>query len=251
MSDQPSHPRDVEFWLRRLAEGDLTADETRRLGEAMAESESLRRAVEQDRALDGLLRRWAIAGPAPVADEFADGVLARIRPGGENAVAPSPVAAESPGDREDRRDAALDVLLARWARTAPAVGAASVADRVRTALETGEVAAGPRRPGPPRRAGRRLVIRIGLPLAAAAVVLLALTATLWFRGTGSGPSVVIYQRSSETMTRLASASPVPASAVSFHRGGGRNASADRSPSIGVSVIGVARVPSPVAESPPL
>lgn len=148
MSETEYNPDDPAFLLSRSLDEVLPAGEQRRLDEALASSKSLQSEAQQLRAVDRMLKRWGRTQVELDWDHQAALVRAR---------------AESDGDSEELRK--VDRLLERW-------GGQSVsfdAERFTTAVmaRVGRARTRPSRYG--------LIFRVGAPLAAAAVVVFAVT----------------------------------------------------------------------------
>ncbi len=151
MNEEPYQTDDPSFLLSRALDEELTEAQRHRLEEALAASPALQLEARTFRSVDQLLKRWA--GRRIKIDEtaFEAGVLARV-------------ADEAHGEALGK----VDSLLEQWGRHRPVVDekdfVQAVLDQVRP---TGRVAP-----------WRRRILRVGLPLAAAAVVAIAVTARI-------------------------------------------------------------------------
>jgi anti-sigma factor RsiW len=144
------NPDDLSFLLSRQLDGDLGPQERARLEEALRSSPQLRREAEQLRGIHALLERWAVRAAEPDAVAIEGLTLAQIN-----------------GELRDAELAKVDSLLQRWAaRAGPAVP--DLRAQVLEAIQAN------RRP-----AARRLLFRLGAPLAAAAALAIALVGP-WF-----------------------------------------------------------------------
>ncbi len=152
MTTDDYNSTDPEFLASRMLDGDLSDDERRQLDRALAGSKSLRAEAEKLRAVDALVARWAISPP-----ELDWGTYGQL------------VGARVAGETDDEALRKVDSLLTRWGRRAEGID-----DDKFTAAVTARIG------GPRRRASlRRLVLRVGVPLAAAAVLAAAVTTRLW------------------------------------------------------------------------
>ena len=151
MSEAPYNPDDPAFLASMALDEVLAAEERRKLEELLAASETLRGESEGFRAIDRL-KRWA-AGPVEL-DWDAHAALSAARAAGDD-------------DEQDLRE--VDRLLERWGR-APAV----VDEDAFVASIMARVA-----PRSTRSRRRQMVFRIGLPLAAAAAMAIAVTGVFW------------------------------------------------------------------------
>lgn len=152
MSDRPQQFDELFFLLSRSLDEDLTDGERRRLDAALAESASLRAESDALRAVDRLVRRW---GERSIELDW---------PTHERLIRASV--------QEDASLAEVDELVARWGRTEVSCDDAAFVDGVmeRIAAESGV-----------RRTLRMpRWYRIGVPLAAAAAIVFAVTARQWF-----------------------------------------------------------------------
>ncbi len=154
MNQERYNPDDPLFLISRALDGDLSNARRRRLDEALAKSPSLRVQADRLGAVDQLIKRWALQKAGVDLVRFEARVLAKI--------------AEE-ADREDHGK--LDRLLKQWSARRPAVNEEAFVQAVLDKLGRSDRAA----PWP------RRVFRIGAPLAAAAAVILAVTATIWFK----------------------------------------------------------------------
>ena len=151
MNEEPYQADDPSFLLSRALDEELTEAQRRRLEEALADSPALRLEASTLRSVDRLLKGWA--GQRIKIDEaaFEAGVLARV-------------ADEAHGEALGK----VDNLLKRWSRHRPVVDEEAFVQAV-----LGQI-------GPTVRVTpwRRRILRLGLPLAAAAVVAIAVTARI-------------------------------------------------------------------------
>ena len=152
MSEKPYFPDDPEFLASRALDEDLSTDEQQRLEEELAVSDELRAEAKLLGAVDHLIRQWGGDEVELDWETYAKLVQARI---------------ESLGEEEDLHK--VDEVLAQWAATRAETDGerfiATVMRRVRAEA--------------PQRSWRGVVFRIGTPLAAAAAVAIAVTASFW------------------------------------------------------------------------
>lgn len=148
MNGEPYNPDDPLFLLHRSMEGDLSDEEQALLERLLAESPELRAEAERLRALNSLLDRWA----APAETDVE--AIARY------------VAAELESQSPELQ--AVDRLLERWALSTVQFDVDRFARRVQGMLLTET-----------RRSGAgRWMLRLGLPLSAAAAIALAMIGLL-------------------------------------------------------------------------
>lgn len=151
MNEEPYQADDPSFLLSRALDEELTEIQRQRLEEALAGSPALRLEASTLRSVDRLLKGWA--GRRIKFDEtaFEAGVLARV-------------ADEAHGEALGK----VDSLVERWSRHRPVVDEEAFVQEV-----LGQI-------GPTDRVApwSRWVVRLGLPLAAAAVVAIAVTARI-------------------------------------------------------------------------
>ena len=152
MSHRPEQPDDLSFLLSYSLDEGLPADERRRLDEALATSESLRAESDDLCAVDRLVKRW---GEQTVDVDWRTMEALIIATA-----------------REDESLADVDDLVARWGETVVAYNDVAFVDGVlsRVAAEASA--------NPPARL--LLWYRIGMPLAAAAAIVFAVTTQRWF-----------------------------------------------------------------------
>lgn len=158
MNETPFHPDDPALGISRQLDGDLTEGERRRLDEALIDSEELRRAAADYQAVDRLVRRWGRGEVELDWGAFAANVLARVADG-----------------EADEQLGEVDRLLVRWGGRSPEV-------------DEGRFTAGVMSKVAKRSAQRRLVprlIRIAVPLAAAAMIAVAVTGMFFPSSTGA------------------------------------------------------------------
>lgn len=151
MNEEPYQSDDPSFLLSRALDEDLTEVQRRRLEEALAASPSLRVEARTFRSVDRLLKGWAGRRMKIDGTAFEAGVLARV-------------ADEAHGEALGK----VDSLLEQWGRHRPVVDEKAFVQAV-----LGQI-------GPTVRVTpwRRRILRLGLPLAAAAVVAIAVTARI-------------------------------------------------------------------------
>jgi len=152
MTTDEYNATDPEFLVSRMIDGDLSDNEQRQLQQALAGSKSLRAEAEKMQAVAALVGRWA--GRPPELDWATHAKL---------------IGAGVEGETDDTALGQIDDLLARWGRRSEGIDeetfTAGVMARIR---------------GRRRRASlRRLVLRVGVPLAAAALLAVAVTGRLW------------------------------------------------------------------------
>lgn len=220
MSGDAYNPNDLAFLLSRSLDGDLSADERRRLDEALSQSESLRFEASKLEAVKGLIERW---GKRPIEVDWI-----------HHAALTSACA----GCADDERLGKVDDLLLRWRNRNVGVEAIDL-----TAGVLAKVRSERRRANP-----YRLVLRLGVPLAAAAAIALVVTATTWFAPARNpicqvaiGPSCneAVAERGVESRVVVSFAQTSDAAAIRTP------------PSIGFATIGVEPLGSAGEESWPL
>ncbi len=148
---QAHNPNDPLFLASRAIDGDLTAEEKQILDRALKQSPELRAEVSKLRAAQGLVAQWGKAQAAIDWDAFGESV-AQI------------AMTESESAKVDK----VDQLVARWASSTPDIELDGFADGVLAQL------------APKKRSSPlRYVIRLGMPLAAAAAIALAVIPGFW------------------------------------------------------------------------
>ncbi len=152
MSGDAYNPNDPAFLLSRGLDGDLSAEERRRLEESLLQSESLRSEVAKLEAVNRLLARWRKTS---------------IEVDWKHHAALTSAVARSAGDKQLDK---VDELLQRWRNRNAEVEAIDLTPGVLAEIRSQRRGANP----------YRLVLRLGVPLAAAAAIVLALTVTTWF-----------------------------------------------------------------------
>ena len=165
MNEAPFNPDDISFLASRDLDGDLTGEERRRLGHMLDASESLRADVVAMRKVNELVRRWS-AAPVEI-DWDAHAKLIDVRCLADN-------------DAQDRPE--LDGLLKRWAYDEVAFDdeqfTTEVMQRVSKTTSTART-----------RSGRPWMIRIAVPLAAAAALAFALIGGSWINRDAGSPDI--------------------------------------------------------------
>lgn len=151
MSDTSFNPNDPLFLASRWIDGDLSPEELRQLEAAMRRDPSFAREVEQLKSTNDLLGRWSAAEPGVDWSRFERVI-------GDLAVPES----------EARELDQVDALLQRYSAREPDI-------------DWNDFAAGVMEEIGARRTASRLILawRVGLPLAAAAAIALAVTAIPW------------------------------------------------------------------------
>ncbi|HNQ24119.1 MAG TPA: hypothetical protein PKK06_13615 [Phycisphaerae bacterium] len=151
---EPQHnPNDPLFLLSCSLDGELTPQEQQRLAEALARSPQLRAEGEQLGRVDHLVRAWGECDTNVDADALTAEVRAFL----------ADEAAEAGDQTVQKESSRVDQLLHRWAAPQVAFDEARFAAGVLRRLVQEQRL----------RMVRRWVIRLGTPLAAAAVIALA------------------------------------------------------------------------------
>ncbi len=181
-SEKPYIPDDPEFLASRALDEDLCADERRRLDEALAGSDELRVEAKLLGTVDHLIKQWGGDEVELDWETYAKLVRARI---------------ESLGEEEGLQK--VDEVLTRWGAARPETDG----ERFKTAVMRRV------RADAPQRSWRRMVFRIGAPLAAAAAVAIAVTASFWSAASREtvcqvviGPDTPTVQVSSSAIVRF-------------------------------------------------
>lgn len=165
MTDAPYNPNDPDFLVSRAIDGDLSPDEQRRLDERLGDTPVLRHEMEALQTIDGLIKRWG-AGKIEL-DWTAHRELVEAR-----------VREQTATDEFEK----VDKLVARWGRRVVQMDDRGFVDAVMNQLHAGD-----------RRVPRRgVILRIGLPLAAAAAVVLAVTGMFWSRSAREARVFVVF-----------------------------------------------------------
>ncbi len=216
MTDRPHNSNDPEFLLSRAIDESLAEPDQSRIAELMAGSAELRQADDGLRAVDALVKRWGDKKAAYDEAAFVDRVSETIS--GEF-------------DAEDLEE--VDELIARWAAHGPEVDwekfEAGVTGRIKPA---GSV-----------RSLRRVIFRIGAPLAAAAAIVMAVSIGLNRPASPEpvpdpvvawGPEYVVIE-------------PEPVEVLFDRDPGDYVPPADPAPRIGIASIGIAVVSAEAGE----
>lgn len=152
MSDVPYNPDDPAFLLSRSLDEKLTKAEQQQLDQALASSEALRTDADRFRRLHQLINRW---GAKPVDLDWEH----------HAALMEAQLIGTSDADKLGK----IDQLLGQWASQTVSIdeGAfkTAVLARVRAQRKT--------------KPWHRVIFRLGVPLAAAAAVVFAVTGILW------------------------------------------------------------------------
>lgn len=221
MSEPTYNPDDPAFLASRSLDEDLPESEQRRLDHSLSVSDSLRREAEQLRVVDQLVKRSGAEEVDIDWDAYADLVVANALAG-----------------QDEEGDGKLDDLLERWGSRQPEADSEAFTAAVMARIE-------PKR----RRLRPNLIYRIGAPLAAAAAVALAVTASFWVRSLHAPVSEVVIGRLVETVA--SAPSPPRTAVVSFRREPAEAAAQTATP--GISFMAFSAIPAPKEwsdEAPP-
>jgi len=212
MTERLFNPDDLSFLISQGLDGDLSAEQRRRLDGALSASVELRQEADDFAAVEGLVGRWADSRVNLAWDATAGLIGAEVR-----------------GAHDDPGLQQVDALLDRWGRSQPA---SATFDISRAVLE--EI-----RAERSKGRSRRLVLRFGTPLAMAAAVALVVFGTTWFEPLAPPKSQVkIGQPASVTVVN---AEP-PRTVVSFARSNGDTVARETSPvAIGFITLGAGPV----------
>lgn len=208
MNDPTYNPDDLGFLISRGLDEDLSAVEQRRLDEAIRASTELGEDARAYAATDQLIRRWALQ-KAELDWEATAGLTQ----------------AQVDGAAKDNGLRKVDALLHRWGTPEANLSNADLVDGVlrRIRLEQGQFR------------WRRLVFRLGAPLAAAAAVAIVLFGTTWFKPVG-GPTIHVVI--SGTSAMASASGEEPRTVVSFAPGTeAASGGASLPPSIGFLTLG--------------
>ena len=176
MTEKPYNPDDPQFLFSQSLDEKLSESQRRQLEKGMAESASVSADAEKLRAVDDLVKRWGRDECVVEGERLVESVLANI-------------AASAERENVDE----LDHLLERWGNQNIEIDWPRFTEEVMSKVTSA------RR----RSSTHRLVFRLAAPLAAAAVLAFAVTATLWLSST-SGP-VTVVRIGPRSSTHLASA----------------------------------------------
>jgi hypothetical protein len=208
MNDRPHNPDDLAFLISQGLDDGLSAEQRRRLDEALDASTELRQEAEDFAAVDGLIGRWAQRRVDLTWDATAGLIGAEVR-----------------GEGDDLEIQKIDALLGRWGRSQAASEGFDVSSAVMKQIRGERSLAG----------SHRWALRIGGPLAMAAAVALVVFGTTWFEPP-ERPTVVVEIRS--TIGESAAMSEPPRMVVSFARTDAESVARDSSPAgIGFITLG--------------
>lgn len=188
---QVHNPNDPLFLASRAIDGDLSTEEKQILDCALKQSPELRAEVSKLQATQGLVAQWGDAQAAIDWDAFGDSVAKLAM-------------TESESSEVDR----VDQLVARWASSTPDIELDGFADGVMAELATKK-----------RSSPLRYVIRLGMPLAAAAAIALAVIPGFWKQpvsGTHS-QEVIRVNIGPSQFAAMTGTKPVERSVVAFAR----------------------------------
>ncbi len=222
MTADAYNPDDLAFLLSRGLDGDLSPDEQRRLGESLSQSESLRAEASKLEAVDRFIQRWGHK-PVEVDWEHHAGLTSAYA-----------------GSADDERLSEVDDLLRRWRNRSVGVEAIDLTAGVLAKIRF------------ERRRARpyRLVLRLGVPLAAAAAIALAVTVTTWF-APARDPICRVAIGPSSWSTAGAERGIESRVVVSFAQSSEAVTTRQTPPTIGFATIGVEPLGSAGEESSPL
>lgn len=166
MTATPYNPDDPLFLESRSLDGDLSDQEREALERTLKASPELRAEALKLAAVDRLVRDWGKARPDLDWSSFTESVNACLLTEAESAAI-----------------ARVDQLVARWAASTPDLDADAFTENVLRRLENKSSKSQSNRLRP--------VLRIGMPLAAAAVIVLAVMNDLWRPGATSSPESAV------------------------------------------------------------
>ena len=210
MTTDDYNPTDPEFLVSREIDGDLSEDERRRLGEALAGSESLRAERDRLRTLDALVSKWAKRQAN--LDWETHGKL---------------VGADLTGETDDGKLKKVDRLLDEWSRRTETVDSDAFATAVLARIA-------PQRKRPMLR---RMIFRVGVPAAAAALLAVAVTVRFWFAASREPVTTVTIRQPAYVQTAMDDGA-APIVVVSFARTAtGASGVAQESPGISYMTLG--------------
>lgn len=172
MTDTPYNPDDPNFLASQRLDGDLSPEERAALDRAIEASPELRQQAEGIAAVDGIVKRWADLPVEIDWQHHAANIVARIEQ------------EETPEER-----AAIDGLLLRWKAHPVDLDEDSFTTAVTDRLADSAASR-------PSRTRRAWLWRLGAPLAAAAAVVITLTARFWSAPVGRSMAVVHYAATS-------------------------------------------------------
>lgn len=154
MSETPYNPDDPAFLLSRSLDEKLSEEEQEALDRALASSETLRAEAARLRSLDRLVKRW---GNRPIELDW------------EHYSALTEAQLVHDGDADKLRQ--VDLMLDKWASQTVSIDAEAFTTAVMAGVRAERKA----------KSWHRVVFRLGVPLAAAAAVVFAVTGTLWLK----------------------------------------------------------------------
>ena len=222
MTSDAYNPDDLEFLLSRGLDGDLSSAERRRLDEALSQSESLRAEASKLETVDRLIQQW---GQRPVEVDWKHHAALTLA---------------CAGSADDERLSKVDDLLRRWRDRSVGVEAIDLTTSVLAKIRSERRRATP----------YRLVLRLGVPLAAAAAIALVVTGTTWFAPLRD-PICRVAIGPTSWSAALADRGVESRVVVSFAQSDEVATTLQRPPAIGFATIGVELLGSEGEESSPL
>jgi len=214
MIEETYNPNDPLFLASKSLDGDLGEDERRLLNEAMRTSPALREEAKRLQTVDDLVKQWGRKG-VEIDWKHHAGLV--------------PASLQADADVEELKK--VDALIAAWGRRKPVLDEKSFVNGVLLRIA----------PSRPKAFPLQWAWRIGAPLAAAAAIALAVTASLWFT---PAPAAVV-------VVRIGPAGEERA-VVSFARTANeKHADAMDAPEIGYMDLGSSPLPQAWDEPAPL
>jgi len=223
MAEAQYNPDDMVFLTSRSLDEELSEAERSRLEKALGLSDALRREAERLRAVDKLVKRWGCE-QADLDWEHHHALIS----------------AQAAGDESEASEK-LDALLARWGAAVVPLDEKRFAGAVMARVA----------PARARRLTQRLVFRVGVPLAAAAMLALTLTGRPWFQTVRT--AVVVYAGSKQAPVEAPGAPPraAPVVVVSFAREPVETVAKAGTPRISFGSTGATPLPVMPEEVPPI
>jgi hypothetical protein len=152
MTELPFNPYDPAYLFSRSLDEPISPEEQEILARAVSRNPGLAKELDSLRQVSDVVRRWSLRSDSQGITDLNDRVISVIKGG------------------DAFQEAKLDHVLARWKTTEPVFDDQAFTRTVMQAVGRSHRLAGT----------RRWVLRIGMPLAAAASIMLALVGVRWF-----------------------------------------------------------------------